>query len=498
MWRLWLGLDLPADRRKRAILAHGMYFALQGFRWSTDYRLDRRWCKDQAISLVGCCILSVGSVACLPTGLGQSDHGPTPGHRIQKSLMTMDGLAHLPTGAEDRRSGSLDLLRGWPSGLLMRVALISALFLAAASAFQAYSHLVFDIALYLPLHSILELASVVVSFSIFALYVNAHRDARDARGVFIGTGFLAVAILDTFHTLGFLGMPLFITPSSTEKAIYYWLTARMWASIVLLGALLLPPGTGAAVFRMRWLLLVNLGLPAIAFAAVSYFPSHLPRMFVVGQGLTLLKTGLEIGVATLALAGVILYARAAQKSGDRFYAELAVGLVLTVFSEFCMAFYTVAYDSINLLGHLFKIGAYYFIFRGLFVAAVRKPYVALEQLKEEADDRLARTIERLAETTRAERLARERAEAAIEMLRPLQTVEEAFHANRNLDDLLHGLLERVNKALGADCATVFLLASDGRTLRIRASVGLDKGAREVTSIPIGSGIAGAIASKGEP
>lgn len=44
-------------------------------------------------------------------------------------------------------------------------------------------------------------------------------EARDAQALFIGTAFLAVAIIDSMHTLSFPGMPEFVTPSPTNKAI---------------------------------------------------------------------------------------------------------------------------------------------------------------------------------------------------------------------------------------------------------------------------------------
>jgi hypothetical protein len=103
----------------------------------------------------------------------------------------------------------------------LRPALLTAV--AAGAVFAAvgllhdHLYLVFEANVYLPLHSLLEMASVVVSFSIFALYWNASRETRDSQAAFIGAGFLAVAIIDSLHTLSFPGMPDFVTPSSVDK-----------------------------------------------------------------------------------------------------------------------------------------------------------------------------------------------------------------------------------------------------------------------------------------
>ena len=378
------------------------------------------------------------------------------------------------------------------------VTVAASLILVAATLLKGYTYVVFSPEVYLPLHSLVEIATVAMSFSIFALYWKAGRDTRDSRGLFIGLGFLAVAVLDTLHLLSFPGMPAFITPSSTEKGIYYWLSARIWADVILLGAFFVKPASKSLLLRVGPLAALSLAAAALPFVAVSFFPSQLPRMYLVGSGLTPLKNALEYLVAVASAVGTVLYARAYGRTGDRLFMGLAMALAVTTVSELCFTLYASAYDSYNLLGHLFKVAAYYAIFSAIFSSAIRRPYRDLESLNDQVENQLKVTIARLEETTRAERRARERAEAAIELLRPLQTVTEAASSNEVLHLLLQDLLRGIRRVLDADTARILLLSEDGADLVVRASSGLEEMTTGEIRIPLGHGVAGEIAVTGEP
>ena len=381
---------------------------------------------------------------------------------------------------------------------IVYVTLIAAAILVAATLSRGYTYVVFSPEVYLPLHSLVEIASVAMSFSIFALSWKAGRDTRDARGLFIGAGFLAVAMLDTMHALSFPGMPAFVTPSSIEKGIYYWLSARIWADAILLGALLVNSSSRSPLLRTGSLITLNLVAAVLPFVAVSFFPGQLPRMYLASSGLTPVKNALEYLVAIAAAAGAVLYSREYGRNGDRLFMGVAMALSVTTISELCFTLYASAYDSYNLLGHLFKVAAYYAIFSATFSSAIRRPYRELESLNSQVENQLKVTIARLEETSRAERQARERAEAAIELLRPLQTVTEAASSNEVLHLLLRDLLYGIRRFLGADTARILLLSEDGADLIVRASSGLEEINTEEIRIPMGRGVAGEIAVTGEP
>ena len=292
------------------------------------------------------------------------------------------------------------------------VAAILAIVLASMSYLRPHLYFVFTADVYLPIHYFAEIASVVVSFLVFAVYWNATKEIRNTRELLIGTAFLAVATIDAMHTLSFPGMPDFVTPSSVEKGIYYWLAARIWSAIVLLASAFVAPQTGSPFLRRGPLLALNLAFIALVFVTVSFFAAYLPRMFVAGHGLTPLKIALEYLVAALSVFGALLYTRAYRATGDQFYQLLSMALIVTTFSELSFTLYDAAYDIYNLLGHIYKVAAYYLIFDALLASAIRQPHAELQaafyeldvknrelgKLNDAIENHLKRTISELGRT----------------------------------------------------------------------------------------------------
>jgi signal transduction histidine kinase len=238
---------------------------------------------------------------------------------------------------------------------------------------------------YLAVHTVVETLVVVVAFATFAVqWYAAGARLNDARARFIGSAFLAVGLLEMTHIVAFPGMPgLFGLPSSTERGIVYWLAARFWTVGGLLGALAIPPESEARVLRRGPLLAVTLGGVAAVVVCDYVVIAPRPLFFVEGVGLTPLKKWLEILVATAAFVGLVLYARRNRVRRDASAGDLSFALGVTVVSELCFTMYARAYDSFNLLGHLYLLLAFYRIFHALFADAVLRPYVRLDATSRE-------------------------------------------------------------------------------------------------------------------
>lgn len=123
--------------------------------------------------------------------------------------------------------------------------------LPAVNFFSAPEH-------YLAFHTVLEFFSMSVSAMVFALAWNLRRQVDNNLLILLGTGFLAVALIDIAHTLSYQGMPALITPSGPEKAINFWLAARCTAALVFLAVALVPLRNWPPVlcagwhWRLRW------------------------------------------------------------------------------------------------------------------------------------------------------------------------------------------------------------------------------------------------------
>ena len=227
---------------------------------------------------------------------------------------------------------------------------------------------------FLAVHSMLEIIAIVVAALVFFTGHGAEKIPRAVRSLVLGYAFLAVALFDILHFLSYLGMPDVVSPNSPHKSILFWLCGRIAAGVGLLAYVLIPAGLVTRdVVRRGALAGVLLGVGAIATAFLST-PQLMPAMYVGGLGLTPLKIALEWGVFCLylAIAG-LLYLRRRQVTHCNVD-SLMLALLLMAAGDLFFIVYVEVSSTANLLGHLYKVVAYYFLYLAIYADAVSQPY----------------------------------------------------------------------------------------------------------------------------
>lgn len=252
--------------------------------------------------------------------------------------------------------------------------LVAVLALIAALALVLPYHTGIDSAAYLPLHSAMEVFSVVVASLVFTSAFNSYRANTAANLVLLASIFLVVALLDFAHLLSYPGMPDFVTPNNPAKAIHFWLAARIGAALALL-VVAVQPWQAELGRRAQMLTLAA----ALAFAAgvswiILFHPSTLPGVIDEDGGLTPFKRGMEYLVILIhALTAAIFYRR---KGASLFYDAglLFAAVAVMGLGELFFTAYLNASDLTNLLGHIYKIAAYYLLYRAVFAHSIRAPF----------------------------------------------------------------------------------------------------------------------------
>ncbi|WP_139019418.1 EAL domain-containing protein [Acidovorax sp. NO-1] len=235
---------------------------------------------------------------------------------------------------------------------------------------------------FLALHQGLETLSIVVSALIFAMGWRTH-GINPQRSVFIlACGFLGVAMLDFSHMLSYVGMPDYITANSVDKGINFWLPARYLAVLSLLWALTLKRrGDGDAApigFAPVAALLLVMAVVAAVHVLVFWYPDLYPQTYGP-QGLTTFKIAAEYGVVGLCVVAMALLLRRAGERSSFDVPQLFAAVWVMALSEFFFTLYVTATDVFNLLGHVYKVVGYYYLYRAIFVGTVEAPYRALEK-----------------------------------------------------------------------------------------------------------------------
>ena len=234
---------------------------------------------------------------------------------------------------------------------------------------------IFQVHEYLDLHNVAELLSIIVSFGVFTVGWYGYRQNSNRQGLVIGLVFLAVGLIDLLHMLSYEGMPNFLSENTVSKASTFWIAARLTSAIGLLFAAFTAPGSTRR-WPNSWLLLsavcLYIGIGAVV---ISNYPDLLPPMFIPGVGQTPLKIFLERFLIVFFAAGMVIFGR--RRGLERDVVALQLALLISIASEFSFTLYKSAFDSYNLLGHIYKVAAYYLIFRSLFLSSFQKPYYEL-------------------------------------------------------------------------------------------------------------------------
>ncbi|MDA3786758.1 MAG: hypothetical protein PF568_07765, partial [Deltaproteobacteria bacterium] len=231
----------------------------------------------------------------------------------------------------------------------------------------------------LPIHIISETFAIIVSMMIFAI-IYAAPEKRPLPLLLLGCAFLMVGLLDLLHTLSFQGMPAFITPSGPEKGMNFWLVARLIFVLVMLAFPLLPWRPLTKPRNRYWLLVGTLDFTSLICWLGLYGQEFWPATFIEWQGLTPFKIGVEYALIAMMLCAALLFYQKARRGGVNYdAAALFVAMAITILSELTFTRYSDVFDSFSLLGHFYKILAYIFIYKAIFVVLVQGPFQELHR-----------------------------------------------------------------------------------------------------------------------
>jgi PAS domain S-box-containing protein len=274
--------------------------------------------------------------------------------------------------------------------------------------FPSWLYRTMDIASYLVFHNIAEFFSVMVSLSIFGVGWFTYEQSKNRHALFLSCAFLAIGLMDFMHTLGYAGMPAFITPNSSLKSTQFWIAVRMYSALAFLVSGYVRPEPSGRFLSQSFLLASAVVVPIVVFAGVTYFPSYLPATIIEGKGVTPFKMYSEYLIILLFALAIPAYWRRYAHTGTRQFLYYMAAFILCIFSELAFSGYKSVFDTYNVLGHINKVIAFSLIYQAIFIAAVKSPYLEVmsksEELRIESDEHkkaedLLRKTEELAAAT---------------------------------------------------------------------------------------------------
>ena len=347
----------------------------------------------------------------------------------------------------------------------------------------------------LPLHMFMEGFAIVVSMLVFSTGWHSYSQERAGNIALLASFFLAVGLLDFAHMLSFPSMPDFVTPNNPQKTLIFSLGETFFWNLALFSVVVLPWKPFSSK-RIRYgILAANMGLVALFYWVGLYHQAWFPEMFIPDKGLTPFKAGMDVFAASLQFAAVLILLIRLRHTLPFQAVSFIVAAMFMGMSKLCFTVYLSFNDLFNLLGHLFKIVAYFYIYRGVFVDQVEEPFRRLHQSEEalrKSEEWLATTLRSIHDAViatdtngavtflnpAAERLTGYKlAEAAGKSIREVLELERAGHSE-------HPVMEVLRKGLELEFADRVFVAKDGKVLSVEGSVApiRDRGRNVVGSV----------------
>ena len=240
---------------------------------------------------------------------------------------------------------------------------------------------------YLLFHSFAEIFSIVIAFSIFILAWNCRDIIDNNYLIFLGLAYLFIGFIDTIHTLAYKGMGVF--PGYTANLpTQFWIAARYLESISLLVACFILE---KKKIKINFFLLGYTITVSLLFLSIFYWKIF-PVCFIEGIGLTPFKKISEYIISLILAASLFFLLRKKEKFDPQVLQWLVISILLTIVSELAFTFYISVYGLSNLIGHIFKIVSFYFIYQAIVVTGLTKPHELLFRNLQESEEKLSYTL----------------------------------------------------------------------------------------------------------
>lgn len=241
---------------------------------------------------------------------------------------------------------------------------------------------------YLPLHTALETISIIVAALIFAVGWSGRKRNLPGNIILLAAVFLGVGILDFSHILSYTGMPYYVTPSGPDKTIGFWLAARILSTVGLFLFVTLPIRSLSFRFPRYLILSIILVATGMVHWLILMNPDLLSGLFFTPEaGLSALKINTEYIIIGFTLITVLLLLYKMRQPQTYHASSLLAGLCIIAMSEFFFTLYADLTDIYNISGHLYKVIAYIFIYRAIFITVIARPYHNLELAKTELSEK---------------------------------------------------------------------------------------------------------------
>lgn len=201
-------------------------------------------------------------------------------------------------------------------------------------------------------------------------------------------------MIDLGHTLTYKGMNIFQISYSSNMATQLWISARYMQSLIFLSIPLLFIGK----IKVRPYTLLCIFSACTIFLFLSIFVlQNFPDCYREGEGLTPFKKASEYMICCILILSIFFYYRQRDSFDPIFFSFIILSILFTIASEISFTLYLQVDEFTSLLGHIWKIIAYFFVYKAIIELGLQKPYDLLFRNLKQSEERLKKSEEKYRE-----------------------------------------------------------------------------------------------------
>ncbi len=234
-------------------------------------------------------------------------------------------------------------------------------------------------------HTLVEMLSVAIVWSLFALVWNSRRWVKENYLLLLGIALAAAGFIDLMHALAYPDLDVFPGYDANLSA-QLWIAARYLLSLSLLVA---PLSLGTyRTFRNQRAFEYGAVMTYVALTAgllALVFLGQFPDCYVEGIGLTPFMIAGEYVICAILLASLGLLWRKRQHLDRTLLLTLMAFTGVTILAELAFSHSVGVSDFPYLSGHILELVAYYLVYWAIVQTGLQRPYELLFRDMEESE-----------------------------------------------------------------------------------------------------------------
>lgn len=340
-------------------------------------------------------------------------------------------MRHMMKFEEKLKNTKFELLIEWSIFLILMVFLLIINF---------HSNLFF--------HTAIELFINVMFILVFVFTFNTYGINRNNSILILGTGCFFVAVIGIFHLLMYQGMPFLENTNNMDISAQLWIAARYLEAFTGLISLnyILKPSKKLSAYGM---LIIYICISISLLLSIVIF-NIFPTCYIGKIGLTPFKIISEYIISIMFLSMAVIYFRLKAKIDRYLFFCIESFFILSAITEMFFTSYVFWGEWRTVVGHIIKVIAVYFLYKGIVETGLKKPYYDLNYDLGLADNKLKQFEEILYRNEQCFNMIINNSDNAIFVIND----NKFIFANKRMTELMG--LEKVNDAIGLDVETIMV------------------------------------------